>query len=178
MRIAIFCLAFSFAAAAQQVPGSAPPAVPGYTIITSKEQPTVGPGEILLIQLEGKFAKAVAEAGGKAYADWFASDAVVLNNGKPALIGRGAIVRDANWSPKDYQLTWTAQGAQMGPSNDMGFTWGHYEGKSMGLDGKPVVTTGRYITIWKKQANGDWKVAMDAGANEPAAADCCTVKQP
>jgi ketosteroid isomerase-like protein len=48
----------------------------------------------------------------------------------------------------------------------------------MGLDGKPVVTTGRYITIWKKQPNGEWKVAMDASADEPAAADCCTVKHP
>ena len=38
----------------------------------------------------------------------------------------------------------------MGPSNDMGFTWGHYEGHSTDNNGQPVVTSGRYITFWKK----------------------------
>ena len=66
----------------------------------------------------------------------------------------------------------------MSPANDMGFTWGHYEGKSMGLDGKPSVTAGRYITIWKKQPSGEWKVAMDASADEPASPDCCSVRKP
>ena len=162
------------------VPGTQPgvSSVAGYQIIPPRQQPAISPGQLLLLQLEGKFAAATAEGGGKAFSQWFAEDAVTLSNGKPAVLGRGAIARDANWSPKDYSLTWTPQGAQMGPSNDMGFTWGHYEGKSLGLDGKPVVTMGRYITIWKKQSNGEWKVAMDASADEPPAADCCTVKQP
>jgi ketosteroid isomerase-like protein len=150
----------------------------GYKIIPATTAPTVTPGQILLLDLEGKFAAATAEGGGKAFAQWFAEDAVTLSDGKPAVFGRGAIARDATWSPKEYTLTWTAQGAQMGPSNDMGFTWGHYEGKSTGVDGKPVVSTGRYITIWKKQSNGEWKVAMDASANEPPANDCCAVKHP
>jgi hypothetical protein len=37
-----------------------------------------------------------------------------------------------------------------------------------------VTVTGRYITVWRKQAAGNGKVALDAGANEPVAAgDCC-----
>jgi len=40
--------------------------------------------------------------------------------------------------------------------------------------GNPVVTSGRYITIWRKQPDGAWKVVLDAGSNEPAeAGDCC-----
>jgi len=66
----------------------------------------------------------------------------------------------------------------MGPSNDMGFTWGHYEGRSTDSNGQPVVTSGRYITVWKK-LNGAWKVAMDASADEPpAAGDCCALPKP
>jgi ketosteroid isomerase-like protein len=113
------------------------------------------------------------------FATWFADDAVVLNNGKPAVLGRGAIATQANWDPKQYSLTWTPQGAQMGPSNDMGFTWGHYEGHANDAKGQPVVTTGRYITIWKKTSDGTWKVAMDASANEPAGGgDCCALPKP
>ena len=76
------------------------------------------------------------EGGGKAFATWFAEDAVTLNNGKPAVLGRGAIAAQANWDPTQYQLTWLLQGARMGPSNDMGFTWGHYEGRSIDHNGQ------------------------------------------
>jgi len=186
MKSAVLMLVFGVGiAAAQRVPGTVPATgvgsgpvsgVSGYSIIPTTEPPTIGPGEMTLLELEGKFAKAVAEGGGRAFAEWFADDAVTLSNGKPAVVGRGAIARDANWSPKEYSLTWTPQGAQMSPGNDMGFTWGHYEGKSMGLDGKPVVVTGRYITVWKKNAAGVWRVAMDASADEPKPADCCSLK--
>jgi ketosteroid isomerase-like protein len=54
----------------------------------------------------------------------------------------------------------------MGPSNDTGFTWGHYDATTLDKDGKSTVTGGRYITFWKK-VKGEWKVALDASANEP-----------
>jgi ketosteroid isomerase-like protein len=169
-------------AASGQVPGTIPGQTKGenpYKIISPVTQPTVTPGQLTLLELEAKFAQAVAEGGGKAFASWFADDAVTLNNGKPATLGRGAIAASATWDPKVYTLTWVAQGAQMGPSNDMGFTWGHYEGRSKDRDGNPIVTTGRYITVWKKLADGTWKVAMDASADEPAnGGDCCALPKP
>jgi len=42
---------------------------------------TVKPGKVLLFDLEARFAKDVAEHGGAAFAEWFADDAVALNNG-------------------------------------------------------------------------------------------------
>ena len=154
--------------------GTVPAAPSQYKIISPAAPPAISPGQVTLLELEGKFSEAVAEGGGKAFAAWFADDAVTLNNGQPATVGRGAIAASAIWDPKEYTLTWVAQGAQMGPSNDMGFTWGHYEGRFTGKDGQPVIKTGRYITVWKKLANGSWKVAMDASADEPPpAAACC-----
>jgi ketosteroid isomerase-like protein len=142
-------------------------------------QPTLTPGALLLLELEGRFAKAVEEGGGKAFGTWFAEDGVTLNNGKPAVLGRTAIAAQAQWDPKTYQLTWTPQGAQMGPSNDMGFTWGHYEGHSKDKNGGPVVITGRYFTVWKKLPDGTWKVALDASADEPpATGECCVLPKP
>jgi ketosteroid isomerase-like protein len=142
-------------------------------------QPTLSPGVLLLLELEGRFSQSVSEGGGKAFGTWFADDAVTLNNGKPAVLGRTAIAAQAQWDPKTYQLTWTPQGAQMGPSNDMGFTWGHYEGRSKDKNGEPVVISGRYFTVWKKLSDGTWKVAVDASSNEPpAAAECCVLPKP
>ena len=202
-RLVLLTLAAALGAAASQaqqpalgvIPGMAPsastPADSGvkpaaqtgvqssYVLISPVVQPTLSPGVIALLELEGRFSQETTEGGGKAFVSWFADDAVTLSNGKPAVLGRGAIAQTADWNPKNYQLSWVAQGAQMGPSNDMGFTWGRYEGRSTDHNGKPVLTSGRYITIWKKLPNGSWKVAMDASADEPpSSGDCCALPKP
>jgi ketosteroid isomerase-like protein len=136
--------------------------------------PTADAGKILLFSLEARFAKDVLERGGAGFAGWFAEDGVALGNGAPPLIGKVAVAKSANWLPQAYQLTWTPTSALMGPSGDMGYTWGHFEGRSKDANGNPVITSGRYMTIWRKQPDGQWKVVLDAGANEPASAgDCC-----
>ncbi|MGA8938533.1 MAG: nuclear transport factor 2 family protein [Acidobacteriaceae bacterium] len=128
--------------------------------------PPLSPGVLELLKLEGQFSAAVTAGGGKAFSSWFADDGVTLNNGQPAVLGRSAITSIANWDPATYKLSWYAEGAQMGPSNQTGFTWGHYDATSIAKDGKSTTTTGRYITFWKK-VHGEWKVALDASANEP-----------
>jgi ketosteroid isomerase-like protein len=141
--------------------------------------PTAKPGTVLLFDLDARFARDVMLRGGAAFADWFAQDGVALNNGQAPLIGLVAIAKSANWDPKIYQLTWTTTDAQMGPSGDMGYTWGHFEGRSKDAAGNPVTTSGRYITVWRKEKDGSWKVVLDAGANEPASAgDCCKLPTP
>lgn len=142
-------------------------------------QPTLSPGALTLMELDRRFAEDVAQRGGKAFASWFAPDAVELSNKMVPVLGESAIAASATWDPAIYQLTWTPTAAQMGPSNDMGFTWGHYEGHSRDAHGQPVVVTGRYITVWKRLPDGQWKVALDASAQEPpSAGDCCALPKP
>jgi ketosteroid isomerase-like protein len=138
--------------------------------------PSLPPGTLFLFGLEARFAKDVLEQGGKAFGSYFAEDAVTIDDNEAAVKGRDAIARGATWSPADLQLSWTPVGGQMGPSGDMGFTWGHYEVHFKDKAGKPVVEKGRYMTVWKKQADGSWKVELDGGNREPAASDeCCKV---
>ena len=135
---ATFLTLFATCAAAQETPAPATlPAPPsGYRIITPAVTPTITPGALVLVGLEDRFQQSVAEGSGKAFASWFADDAVVLNNGQPAVLGRGAIAASAQWDPKQYSLTWTMLDARMGPSNDMGYTWGTYVGRNTAADGK------------------------------------------
>lgn len=183
----LFCALASSPLIAQSDAGASPVAAVGYgsfiqspgIISNPLSQPTLTPGALVLLELEGRFSQAVSDGGGKAFGSWFAEDGVTLNNGKPAILGRTAIAAQAQWDPKIYQLSWIPQGAQMGPSNDMGFTWGHYEGRSKDKNGEPVVISGRYFTVWKKLADGSWKVALDASADEPAATgECCVLPKP
>ncbi len=139
--------------------------------------PTLSPGELELVKLEGEFADSVAKGGGKAFASWFAEDAVTLQNGKAPVRGHAAIAAAAVWDPKEYQLTWYAEGAQMGPEGTTGFTWGHYTSTAKDSHGEPVALGGRYITFWKK-VSGAWKVAMEASADDVPAGDCCALPKP
>ena len=137
-------------------------------------EPTAKPGKVLLFDLEARFAKDAKERGGAGFASWFAEDGVALGNGQLPVIGRVAIEKSANWAPQAYQLTWTPTDAQMGPSGDMGYTWGHFEGRSKDANGNPVLTSGRPPPPRRPPGAGRRPAAPDAGANEPAAAgDCC-----
>ncbi len=134
--------------------------------------PGLSSGTAFLFELEAKFARATAQGGGAAFAAWFADDAVTLSNGKAPVIGRAAIAEQATWSPKNYQLTWTPSSGQL--AGEMGYTWGHYEGTAISADGHSSTTAGRYMTIWKKQPGGAWKVVLDVSNDEPAGAgECC-----
>lgn len=175
LPVTAFVLSFVLAASVSTAPAqqpSVPPPTPAardkHTLIPFANNPTISPGALELVKLEGEFENAVAKGGGKTFASWFADDGVTLNNGQPAVRGQRAIAAHATWDPKDYQLTWYAEGAQMGPAGDTGFTWGHYEAHGKDSNGAPIATSGRYITFWKK-VGGHWKVALDASANDAPA---------
>lgn len=169
--LALLLFALTAAACGQLPLDTAPKAA-----TNALSDPTLSPGAAFLFQLEGKFAKETAEGGGKAFASWFADDAVSLSNGHAPVVGHDAIARNATWSPASYQLTWTPVAAQMSAKGDMGFTWGHYEGTSRDAAGKPVIEKGRYMTIWKKQADNTWKVELDSSnSGPPDDPDCCKV---
>ena len=136
--------------------------------------PSMTSGKVELLALEARFARDVAERGGAGFAAWFADDGVVLSNAQPPVTGKVAIERASRWLPADYQLTWSPTDALMGPSGDMGYTWGHFAGHSRDAHGHERVLSGRYMTVWRKDKDGNWRVVLDAGAQEPAeAADCC-----
>ena len=169
----LFALAFCSSGGAQMLDplASKPSANQAGNPLTD---PGASPGIEFLYQLEAKFSADTAKGGGPAFAAWFAPDAVTLSNGKAPVVGHDAIAAGATWTPESYQLTWKPEGARMATSDDMGFTWGHYDGVSKDAEGNTVKTSGRYMTVWKKQSDGQWKVEVDA-SNDGPAADCCSL---
>ena len=174
LALALFVTCVALGRAQMLSPTPAPAATP-----SPLADSTMSPGKSLLFDLEHRFAADVLKRGGAAFADWFADDGIELSDGKAPIAGKVAIAKADSWSPSEFQLTWTPTDAAMGPSGDMGYTWGHYEGHSKDANGNPVAISGRYITVWRKQVDGAWKVALDAGAKDaPEAGACCKVPGP
>jgi ketosteroid isomerase-like protein len=122
-------------------------------------------GSDLLFKLEAEFAHAVAEQGHAAFVSYFAQDGVELNNGG-GITSREEIAKQPAW-PEGTFLTWTPVRGDMAASGDLGYTYGTYIFKSKNKDGKIVASYGKYMSVWKKQKDGSWKVVVDMGNSSP-----------
>ncbi len=123
---------------------------------------------LILRQLEGEFMKAAADKGSQGYMSYYADDAVEVPNGAPLIEGKANIAKGMGFlDDKNNHLTWTPVGGDISTSGDLGYTYGTYEFRSIGKDGKPSVDYGKYTSIWKLQKDGSWKVVLDMGNASP-----------
>jgi len=121
-----------------------------------------------LRHLEAEFMKAAAERGSAGYMSYYAADAVELPNGADALPGKDTIAKTMGFlDQKDNHLTWTPVYADMAASGDLGYTYWTYIFTSKDKNGNPVEEHGKYVSIWKKQKDGAWKVVLDMGNSSP-----------
>ena len=60
-----------------------------------------------------------------------------------------------------YSLEYSPAIADVGGAADLGYTIGTYHMKLPGSDGSIIEIDGKYLTIWKRQSDGKWKVAVD-----------------
>jgi len=63
-------------------------------------------------------------------------------------------------------LTWEPVFADVSAGGDLGYTTGPFEYKTDRKDEK-TAGTGHFVSIWEKQPNGEWKVALDIGIGHP-----------
>jgi len=122
-------------------------------------------GAALLVKLETDFARAVAEHGHDAFLTFFAEDGVELEDGG-GVTTKEAMRKQPPW-PEGTLLTWTPVKADMAESGDLGYTYGNYVFKSKDKTGKVVTNYGKYLSVWKKQPGGSWRVVVDMGNSSP-----------
>jgi ketosteroid isomerase-like protein len=61
----------------------------------------------------------------------------------------------------DLKISWHVDRADVARSGDLGYTSGAYELTFKDATGKPLSDKGKYVTVWKKQKDGTWKVLLD-----------------
>lgn len=121
-----------------------------------------------MIAADKAFAKmADQESVPAAFGEYAAADVRMFPEGEHSYQGRDAMVRRfADW-PADATMEWEPLGGMAASSGDFGFTWGTYVFISQGEDG-PVVEHGKYVSIWRKEPDGEWKFVVDIGNASPA----------
>jgi ketosteroid isomerase-like protein len=107
------------------------------------------------------------------YFSYYAADATVYPTGMPKVSGTQAI-RDGMtqiMSIPGFALQWTPVRAEVSASGDIGYTTGTTVVTMNNGAGNPVTERGKYLQVWKKQADGQWKVTEDIfNSDEPSMA--------
>ncbi len=134
---------------------------------------TIGAGAEALAQTERDFAKkSVAEGALAAWRAFFAEDAVQLPASQGPVRGREAIcawVKSAGLDEPGIVLDWWPLRAEVSQSGDLGYTFGEWEMRKKEAyagSAAKLIARGKFTTVWKKQADGAWKVILDTGNEE------------
>ena len=90
----------------------------------------------------------------------FAHDSVVLlkSNHMP-IVGKQELIKSyVGKTDNTFVLTWKPANAVIAESGDLGYTYGFWT-----FSASNETSHGTYLTVWKKNATGQWKYIADTG---------------
>jgi len=123
-----------------------------------------------IAKTEADFEKARAERGLEGWLSFFADDTADFVRGESFTFTKEEMRNhlEKTFDPAD-QLTWRPVKIDVAASGDLAYSLGTWQLKGKNSEGKDVTQTGKYITVWKKQKDGSWKVVADTGTVDPPA---------
>ena len=117
-----------------------------------------------LLETDRAWARA-ASAGGNADSvlAYWTDDARVVMPDQPVLQGKAAIRQmvTSGFATPGFHVTWTPETAVVSRSTDLGYTVGSNEFSVPDSAGHVMKLAGRYLTVWRKEADGRWRCAED-----------------
>lgn len=124
-----------------------------------------------ILAADRAFARAVADRDRARFLS-FLAEVTTFNGGTPAEVrGRDGVLQD--WSPffeaDGPTLSWAPSSGQVLGAGDLGYTVGQSVLRRKDAGGRVVERRGEYLTVWRRQPDGSWKVVFDTGSTlQPA----------
>jgi len=116
-----------------------------------------------IVAAEKAYSARFSEVGvARGMREFLDKDGLAFEGGDPVR-GPEAAFKSFGGDTDKAKLSWTVAEVFASKGGDMGASWGRYV-----LDtGQPKPATGRYVTVWRKTADGKWKAIMDIGTPDP-----------
>jgi len=121
------------------------------------------PVEQLLRDLDAKWAKAAAAKDVEQTIAFYSDDAIVFPPNATSAATKEAIRngwKEMLGSP-GFIISWKPIKVQVGRAGEMAWVSGTYELTMNDASGKPINDRGKYLEVWEKQTDGNWKCAAD-----------------
>jgi uncharacterized protein (TIGR02246 family) len=97
----------------------------------------------------------------------YADDAVFLSSGAPAAVGKDNIRKNIQGLlAAPVQISITVQSVDVARSGDLAMDRGTVDATITDKKGKSSTSTSVYVLVWKKMADGSWKIEADTSANQ------------
>jgi ketosteroid isomerase-like protein len=89
--------------------------------------------------------------------------------GAPLLSGKAAIraMVTSSFALPGFRITWTPERAVVATSGDLGYTTGTNEVSVPDSTGQVTRMTGRYLAVWRRDADGRWRNVEDYASPAP-----------
>lgn len=131
-----------------------------------KAAPALSATECAVFARELSFARSVADHDAKAFADHVDAEAAFDAGGDAPTRGRAAVV-DA-WAPivagKGVRLEWYPTRTTVAGTGDLAWSTGPALIERLAPDAKQRYLLGQFRSVWRKDADGAWRVLFDDGA--------------
>jgi len=119
--------------------------------------------ESAIKDMEAQWSKAAAAKHLDETVSFYADDASMLAPNMPIVSGKQGI--QAVWmqfmANPGFSISWEASKVEASPSGDFGYDIGTYRLTMNDPAGKQNSDHGKYMVVWKKQADGKWKAVGD-----------------
>lgn len=128
--------------------------------------------EAAIRKLDADWVKAAQTHSAAAWAEFYSADAVVLPPNEKIATNREAILKSLTGllTLPGLNIRWEPTKVDVARSGDMAYLYGAYQLSFNDEKGNRVTDEGKILEIWKKQADGSWKCAVDTWNSDMPAA--------
>jgi ketosteroid isomerase-like protein len=133
------------------------------TACTQTAPDTHADEEKVLRELDAQWSKTAGSKDLDATVAFYSDDAVVMPGDAPVANTKQAIRQ--LWAPMlapNALVSWQVNQAEVSSSGDIGYVRGVYQFVTKDEAGKATIEQGKFLELWKKQADGKWKCAVDS----------------
>ena len=97
------------------------------------------------------------------FVSFYAGDAAVFAPNDPIATTKEAIRATATkmFAAPGFSLSFQSTKVDVAHSGDMAYTYGTYTMTMNDPKGTPMTDKGKYVTVYRKQADGSWKAVAD-----------------
>src|SRR6202008_1264660 len=118
--------------------------------------------ESALRDLDAQWSKMASARDVDATVSYYSDDASLLAPNAPSVSDKQSI--RAAWAAllgPDTSLSWQASKVDVARSGDLAYVMGVYQLTTKDARGNFTTDRGKYVEVWKKQADGSWKTVAD-----------------
>ena len=117
---------------------------------------------------EADMSKAVGALDPAKAASFYTDDVVGMSDDAPVIQGKANMQAYFETMMKGKpEISFQTSKVEVARSGDLAYTWGTGKVGIKDKKGKMTVKTAKYASVWKKQADGSWKIVVDTFIPDP-----------